>query len=278
MAGRATFYGAGPEPRGAEDYRMWRVYNPDRTSSHGADGLVRIRAISGGKRLFEVGYDGTTTWNDKGIVPQAEADAYWASAFGFGIIRQASRPGFVLSRVPDDQFAGHPIYKLRLVDPKGGETLFGIDKTSHAIRTMEFATPKGWHLRTYDDFVMLENPRWLQARTVTLYYNGVKQNEGVLDRREGQRADRANDVLTATGWRAETFVQAGTRPRSSAKAPRSAAGPAASSAPAATSAGDQNSVGASSSSIAQAGNIRRATSSLTSSATSRWRSSTRIRA
>jgi hypothetical protein len=115
----------------------------DRTSSHGADGLVRIRAISGGKRLFEVGYDGTTTWNDKGIVPQAEADAYWASAFGFGIIRQASRPGFVLSRVPDDQFAGHPIYKLRLVDPKGGETLFGIDKTSHAIRTMEFATPKG---------------------------------------------------------------------------------------------------------------------------------------
>lgn len=42
---------------------------------------------------------------------------------------------------------------------------------------MEFATPKGWHLRTYDDFVTLENPRWLQARTVTLYYNGVKQNE-----------------------------------------------------------------------------------------------------
>ena len=41
---------------------------------------------------------------------------------------------------------------------------------------MGFMTPKGWHVRTYDDFVTLKNPRWLQARTVTLYYNGVKAN------------------------------------------------------------------------------------------------------
>jgi len=32
-------------------------------------------------------------------------------------------------------------------------------------------------LRTYDDFITLTNTRWLQARHVTLYYNGVKANE-----------------------------------------------------------------------------------------------------
>lgn len=177
MRGRAVFYGAGPEPRAvADDYRMWRVYNPDRSVSHGADGKVLIRAKAAGRTLFEAGYDGAVTWTERGITPQKEADEYWAAAFGFGIIRQASRPGFKLDRVPDDQHGGHPIFKLRLTDPKGGDTLFGIDRRSYAIRTMEFATPKGWHLRTYDDFVELKNPRWLQARTVTLYYNGVMQN------------------------------------------------------------------------------------------------------
>lgn len=176
MAGRAVFYGAGATPRVADDYRMWRVFDPDRTVSHGADGKVLIRAKSSGRTLFETGYDGAVTWTERGITPKKEADEYWASAFGFGIIRQAFRPGFKLERVPDDQHGGHPIYKLRLTDPRGGLTLFGIDRQSYAIRTMEFATPKGWHLRTYDDFIELKNPRWMQARTVTLYYNGVMQN------------------------------------------------------------------------------------------------------
>jgi len=179
MRGRAVFYGPdGAAPRStADDYRMWRVFNPDRTTSHAADGMVRIRARNGERTLFETGFDGATTWNHDGVVPKEQADAYWASAFGFGIIRQAFAPGFTLERVPDSQFAGFPIFKLRLTDPQGGQTLFGIDQTNYAIRTMEFATPKGWHLRTYEDFVELQNPRWLQARKVTLYYNGVKQNE-----------------------------------------------------------------------------------------------------
>jgi uncharacterized protein (DUF1330 family) len=179
MRGRATFYGPdGAAPRStSDDYRMWRVFNPDRAVSHGADGMVRIRARSGERTLFEVGYDGRTTWNERGVVPQAEADAFWAANFGFGIIRQASRPGFTLARVPDTEVEGHPVFKLRLTGPDGQQTLFGIDKTSYAIRSMEFATPRGWHMRTYGDFVELQNPRWQQARKVTLYYNGVKQNE-----------------------------------------------------------------------------------------------------
>jgi hypothetical protein len=41
---------------------------------------------------------------------------------------------------------------------------------------MGFATPRGWHERVYADFMLLQNPRWLQAREVTLFYNGVRQN------------------------------------------------------------------------------------------------------
>jgi hypothetical protein len=178
LTGSAVFYGpTGASPRSiADDYRMWRVYDPERKASHAAEGKVRIIAKSGERTLFTVGYDGATTWNDKGVVPKAEADAYWASNFGFGIIRRAREPGFKAERVPDDTIDGHPLYMVQLTDPQGGVTLFGIDQQSYAIRTMGFTTPRGWHLRVYDDFVRLKNPDWLQARKVTLYYNGVKQN------------------------------------------------------------------------------------------------------
>lgn len=179
LSGHAIFYGIkGHEPRSvADDYRMWRVFDPDRKVSHGADGKVRIIAKSGGKLLFEVGFDGQTTWTERGIIPKAEADKFWASNFGFGIIRQADKPGFTATRLADDAIAGHALYMVQLADPNGGETLFGIDQQSHAIRMMGFRTPKGWHHRTYDDFITLENPRWLQARHVTLYYDGRKSNE-----------------------------------------------------------------------------------------------------
>lgn len=179
LVGRAVFYGAsGAAPRStADDYRMWRIYDRGRTASHAAEGKVRITARSGGRQLFTVGFDGTTTWNERGIVPATEADAYWASNFGFGIIRRAREPGFKVERMPDDGVDGHPLYIVRLTDPKGGVTVFGIDQRSHAIRTMGFATPRGWHERIYDDFVRLKDPDWLQARKVTLRYNGIKQNE-----------------------------------------------------------------------------------------------------
>ena len=179
LSGHARFFGpSGHEPRSvADDYRMWRIFDPDREVSHGADGKVRIIAKSGDKTLFEVGFDGQTTWTERGIIPKAEADIFWASNFGFGIIRQAGKPGFAATRLADDAIAGHALYMVQLTDPRGGETLFGIDQSSHAIRVMGFRTPKGWHQRTYDDFITLDNPRWLQARHVTLYYDGRKANE-----------------------------------------------------------------------------------------------------
>ncbi|RJF90581.1 hypothetical protein [Sphingomonas cavernae] len=186
LEGRAVFYaetGAEPKSR-AEDYRMWRVFDPARTAAHGADGKVRILARSKQQTLFTIGYDGETTWSDRGVMPKAEADAYWAANFGFGIIRHAAKPGFKAERVPDDTIGGHPLHMVRLTDPRGAVTLFGIDAKTHAIRTMGFMTPRGWHQRVYDDFVMLEKPRWLQARRVTLYYNGVMANEVFWDKVE----------------------------------------------------------------------------------------------
>lgn len=178
LTGSADFYAPDQSApvRHVDDYRMWRAMDPNRTVSHGADGKVRITARSGGKLVFEVGYDGTTTWNDKGEVPKAEADAYWASNFGFGIIRQALRDGFRLERAPDRAVDGHALDMVRVIDPAGQATLFGIDRESHFIRYMGFATPRGWHERVYDDFVLLQYPRWLQAREVTLFYNGLRQN------------------------------------------------------------------------------------------------------
>ena len=178
LEGRAVFWGPnGAIPRSAaDDYRMWRVFDPARTAAHSAEGKVRIVSKSKGVQQFTIGFDGTATWNERGVIPKAEADVFWASNFGFGIIRRASNPGFKAERVADDSVGPYKLYLVRLTDPTGSTTLFGVDQRSYAIRSMGFMTPKGWHQRTYDDFVALKNPRWLQARTVTLYYNGVKAN------------------------------------------------------------------------------------------------------
>ena len=178
LEGSADFYApdtAAPV-RHADDYRMWRKMDATRTSAHAADGKVRITARTGERTMFEVGYDGVTTWNQDGIVPPAEAEAMWASNIGFGIIRQALGEGFTLERAPDRSLDGHALDMIRIVDPGGQATLFGIDRESRFIRYMGFATPRGWHERVYDDFIMLQDPRWVQAREVTLFYNGVRAN------------------------------------------------------------------------------------------------------
>jgi hypothetical protein len=183
LEGRATFWRDGPEPSAvADDYRMWRVFDPGRQAAHAAEGKVRIDAKAKGRLLFQAGFDGAVTWNERGIVPEAEANAFWASNFGFGIVRQIGAPGFKLERLADGNVEGHLVHTLRLTDPGGQATLFFVDQASHAIRRMGFRSPRGWHERVYDDFVWLKAPGWLQARRVTLYYDGVKANEVVWER------------------------------------------------------------------------------------------------
>ncbi len=155
---------------------MWRVIDPDRQSAHGADGKVRIVARDGDDIVFEVGYDGETTWTERGIMPKDQADAYWASNFGFGIIRSALDTGFTLEAVPPRDHGGALIDLVRIIDPQGQATLFGFDRESRFIRYMAFDSPRGFHERHYDDFVRLGRDGWVQAREVTLFYDGVRSN------------------------------------------------------------------------------------------------------
>jgi len=179
LSGRAIFYAEqGAEPRAvADNYRMWREFDQNRTAAHTAQGKVRIRALTGKEVMFEVGFDGDTTWNEKGVIPKEQADAYWANSFGFGIIRQAGKPGFSAKRRADDQVAGFPAFMVELRDPGGSVTLFGVDRKDFKIRLVGFTTPKGWHHRIYRDFIRLEPSGWVQPRHVSLYYNGRKSNE-----------------------------------------------------------------------------------------------------
>lgn len=178
LKGRGIFWPKGTEEGSyeADDYRMWRVFSGARTVSHGPDGWVRIESKTQGKMNFQIGFDGQDTWTQSGIVPPAAAQKVWANNFGFGIIREALEAGFALKRRPDDNVDGHACYFVEITDPNGAATMFAIDQEDYAIRYVGFDTPKGFHERRYDDFIMLENPRWRQARSVRLFYNGVKSN------------------------------------------------------------------------------------------------------
>ena len=177
LAGTATFYdpATGAVRSEADDYRMWRTFEEGRTAAHEASGKVRIIAKSGERVIFEVGYDGETTWTERGIMPRAEADAYWASNFGFGIIRSALEEGFQLNHAPPRDIAGRRTDIVRIVDPQGAQTLFGFDRESGFVTYMAFTTPRGFHERFYGDFVRLENG-WVQARRVVLAYDGIIAN------------------------------------------------------------------------------------------------------
>lgn len=177
LVGTATFYdpATGAVRSEADDYRMWRTFEEGRTAAHEASGKVRIIARSGAKVLFEVGYDGQTTWTERGIMPRAEADAYWANNFGFGIIRSALEDGFALHMAPPRDIGGRRTNVVRILDPNGMQTLFGFDAESGFVTYMAFDAPRGFHERLYGDFVRLDNG-WVQARRVTLMYDGVIAN------------------------------------------------------------------------------------------------------
>jgi hypothetical protein len=130
LTGRGTFWPQGTQAAAIEvpDYRMWRVYPTGSTEAHAANGWVRIDAkLADGSTYFQAAYDGETTYNQNGPVPGAQASREWSENFGFGIIRFALDEGFALDRLPDDAADGRPMHVIRVNDPQGGKTLFGID-------------------------------------------------------------------------------------------------------------------------------------------------------
>lgn len=160
-----------------EPYRMWRVYPEVKDDAHAADGMVRIEAYKDDEIVFQIAFDGETTYNQDGpLVDQADSDR-WSSNFGFGVIRHALDEGYAVSRLPDDYVDGQPAYTVQVTDPAGGKTQFRIRTADFAIVSVGFDTPRGWHERIYSEFFRNEDEGWLQPGRVRLFYDGVKANE-----------------------------------------------------------------------------------------------------
>lgn len=176
MDGYAVFYKNGVAFKN-EHHRMWRVYDAGKTDAHKVDGKVRIESIRDGKAVINLSYDGETTYTPQGPQPKTQTDKQWSSSFGFGVIRHALDDGYSLSRLPDDLIDGRPAFLVRVTDPAGGTTQFGIAQDDYAVLKVGFDTPRGWHERIYSNFYSNPGESWVQPGRVRLYYNGVKSNE-----------------------------------------------------------------------------------------------------
>ncbi|MEO1034096.1 MAG: hypothetical protein AAFX44_00925 [Pseudomonadota bacterium] len=176
MDGYGLFYD-GATTRRHEQHRMWRVYPASKAVAHQADGKVRIDSVSNGKVVFQVSWDGERTYTQAGPIADRASASQWQASFGFGAIRFALSDGYRLERLPNDHVDGHATYTVKVVDPSGGATLFGIDQKSYRIRWLGFDTPRGWHERRYSEFFEKPGVRWVQPGRVRLYYDGVKSNE-----------------------------------------------------------------------------------------------------
>jgi len=181
MAGYAVFYKDGQSLR-HETHKMWRIYDAGKTNAHQVDGKVRIYSVKDGNAVINISYDGRTTYTDKGAQPKTEADKGWSSNFGFGVIRHALDTGYALERLPDDLIDGKPAFMVKVLDPAGGETTFGISHNDYKILKVGFETSRGWHERIYSDFYSNPGDEWLQPGRVRLFYDGEKANEVIWER------------------------------------------------------------------------------------------------
>jgi hypothetical protein len=101
--------------------------------AHAGSGKFRLDAYSGGRLLFQVAFDGERSYDQNGPVPPRRAANDEASAFGFSAIRFALQPGFAVERLTDDQVDGWQCHFVRVTDPGGTRTLFGIDRETYAV-------------------------------------------------------------------------------------------------------------------------------------------------
>jgi len=176
MKGHGIFYKDGVSSK-HERHEMYRVFEETKDAAHIANGKVRIESYRDGHPIILVTYDGSNTYDLNGMREPSEADRQWSSNFGFGVIRHALDPGYEVHKMPDDYVDGSPAYLINVIDPTGGETLFGIRQRDYAIVSVAFDTPRGWHKRIYSDFFKKTEYHWLQSGRVRLFYNGVKSNE-----------------------------------------------------------------------------------------------------
>ena len=177
MRGEATLCRDGDPARcvHADRYEMHRVYPTElKAGAHAGSGKFRLDAYAGDRLIFQVAFDGKRSYDQNGPVPPERASNDEASAFGFSAIRFALQPGFEVERLTDDQVEGRPCHFVRVTDPTGTRTVFGIDQSSYAVRSAGWQTPKGFHLRLYSDFYTAGDGRFVQPGRVRHYYDGVK--------------------------------------------------------------------------------------------------------
>jgi hypothetical protein len=159
----------------ANRYVMYRVYPTELAhGAHAGSGKFRLDAFDGDRRIFQVAFDGARSYDHDGPLPPERAISDEMSAFGFSAIRFALQPGFEVERLTDDEVEGRPSYFVRVKDPSGTGTLFGIDKEHFYVLCAQWKTTKGWHMRQYSEFYQLTDSRFLQPGRVRHYYDGVK--------------------------------------------------------------------------------------------------------
>jgi len=177
MRGDATLCRDGDPARciHADRYVMYRVYPTKlQQGAHAGSGKFRLDAHAGDKVIFQVAFDGERSYDQNGPIPPERASSDEASAFGFSAIRFALEPGFTVERVTDDQVEGHPCHFVRVIDPTGARTLFGIDQATFAVRSAGWPTPKGFHQRLYSDFYRIGETAFVQPGRVRHFYDGIK--------------------------------------------------------------------------------------------------------
>jgi len=176
LKGSARFYrdGLADQATTADSYEMWRVYPRQTGPAHVANGKFRLDSRIGDRIMFQTSFDGERSYNQKGPLPEDEQrGASESGAFGFGAIRFALEDGYKLERLVDQTIDGHGCHIVRVIDPAGQVTLFGIDKSNFDIRSVLYDTPQGWHQRIYSDFMWSDAPAFREAGRVRFYYDGV---------------------------------------------------------------------------------------------------------
>lgn len=158
----------------SERYEMRRVYPTSLEAAHAGSGKFRLDAYRNGQVLFTSAFDGERSYDQNGPLPAERARDVEANAYGYSAIRFALESDFELERLVDDQVEGHPCHFIRVRDPGGGRTLFGIDARDYSIRMVAWQTTQGWHERIYSDFFRVGDGRFLQPGRVRFYYDAVK--------------------------------------------------------------------------------------------------------
>ena len=158
----------------ADRYEMYRVYPTELRQAHAGSGKFRLDAYSDGRILFQIAFDGERSYDQNGPVSGPRAATDEGTGFGFSAIRFALAEGFRVERLTDDQVAGHPCFFVRVTDPSGQTTVFGIDQADFSIRSAAWQSPRGWHQRLYSDFYRVGTAGFLQPGRVRHFYDGVK--------------------------------------------------------------------------------------------------------